>query len=237
MSSLATYTYGELLRAARDASAYFDQTRIPGGPAARMASTVLRDLSAKFTMRSPEGLESSVDIPVATIVAALGPPPAPVTLPNADLYIRAVVSRPNDPTEGDILPMTNPWGRLTFAGPAWYPLGRNAYFTGVASDWATVDHVTIEYAPYPGDLDSEDTVVALPDTAKDAFTAKLAYAFALRINRQPLSLEQPDPRQLIQLDVNAFQDTAQRAEWSWLVQLTNQRNKVRSSIPNGVEFT
>lgn len=229
-------TYGDVLTAARDASAWFDHSRIPGGVAARLASDIQRDLVAKLGKRDPERLSTTSILTNATVVASLGNPPTAVALPAAMQYVRAqyvVTGSQMEPPTLQMIPQSRLADRFDVG---WYIQGSNAYFTGVASQWSGIQSVIMTYVPYVVDLAAETDVLALPDDAQGAFKARLAYAFALRCNGMPASTEQPDLSQVIQLDVSAFGSEAEKAEASWLAQASDQRRKARLTIRNGADF-
>jgi hypothetical protein len=217
-------TYGDILRSARDASAFFDPTRISGGPAIRMAADIQRDLVGKLLKRNPEQVATTATLTSATVVAALGVPgvpPLPVTIPAAMRVVRMQVAYPTGQPR-TLIAITPDETREYEGDLAWFTQGGSAYFTGYASDWTAVQSVIVTYVPYVSDLATEADALVLPDDAKWAFTQRLAYAFALRVNGMPMSTEQPGSTP-IQLDINAFSAEAAKAESAWLAQITDQR--------------
>lgn len=229
-------TYGDVLTAARDGSAWFSHDRIPGGVAARLASDVQRDLVAKLCKRDPEKLSTTTTLSIATITAALavnGAAPLPVTLPAAASVVRMIARYGTVDNAHTLWAITPDEAVDATHEMSWYLQGGNAYFTGMASTWTAVTSVDVVYVPFVTDLAGETDVLTIPDDGKWAMSARLAYAFALRINGQPASLEQPDLSQVIQLDVSAFQGAATAAEQLWLAQASDQRRKMSRGTIRG----
>lgn len=228
--------YGDVLTAARDSSVWFDHSRTPGGVAARMASDIQRDLIAKLVKRDAERLSTTTSFSGATVVAALGTPPVAVALPAALQYVRANFVIAGSSLEPPVLRMTVPGRLATTDDVGWYVQGANAYFTGVASQWSNIGSVIVTYVPLPVDVVAETDVLAIPGDGKGAFKARLAYAFALRVNGMPASTEEPDMTQVIQLDVSAFASEADKAEAAWLAQASDQRRRAHLTIRNGADL-
>lgn len=231
-----SYTYHDVLTAARDSSAFFDPTRISGGPAIRMASDIQRDLVAKMAKRDPERLSTTATLTASTVVAALsvsGAAPLPVALPAAMQVVRMVV-RYGDTIRAHTLWAITPDEAVESANEmAWYLQGSNAYFTGTAEDWTAVTSVDVTYIPFVADLVTETDALTIPDDGKWAMTARLAYAFALRVSGMPVSTEVPDMSSVVQLDVSAFQAAATAAEQLWLSQASDQRRKMSRGTIRG----
>jgi len=229
-----SYLFVDILHAARDTCPYFDFRRIPDGTAARLASDIQRDLIVKCAKRDPERLSTTASIPVATITAALsvaGSAPLAVPLPAALQYIR-LIARPTG-AGGDpaILRQIAPYEMGDYTRDIAVSIqGANAYFTGAAPDWGWVSTVDVVYIPFATDFATLNDAVALPDDAKAAFSATLAWAFARRSNGSPFSLEAADQSNLIQLDVSSYQQAAEKAEMMWLASVSDQRRKVRGTI-------
>jgi len=220
-------TYGDVLRAARDGSAFFDATRIPGGPAIRFAADIQRDLVAKAAKRNPELLATTTTLTGAAVVAALGvpgTPPSPVTLPASHQIVRMQSLTPST-QPCTLIAITPDETREYESDRAWFTVGGQAYFTGYATDWTDVSSVIVTYIPAVTELATESDLLVLPDDAKWALTARLAYSFALRVNGMPMATEAPGSAP-IQLDISAFSAAAGAAESAWLAQLTDQRRKM-----------
>jgi hypothetical protein len=215
-----------VLRAARDASAFYDATRIPGGPAIRFAADIQRDLVAKAAKRNPELMATTTTLTSATVVASLGvpgTPPSAVTLPAFHQIVRIQSLGTGQPCT--LIAITPDETEDYESDRAWYSSGGSVYFTGYAGDWTGVASVIVTYIPLVADLATEADVLVLPDDAKWALTARLAYAFALRVNGMPMATEAPGSAP-IQLDINAFSAEAMKAESAWLGQITDQRRKM-----------
>lgn len=231
-----SFTYVDVLRAARDTCPYFDFRRIPGGTAARLASDIQRDLVAKLVKRDPERLATTQTLTGSTVVAALavaGAAPLPVALNPALQYVR-LIARYSTGSDPEILTMIAPHELPEYVGErACYLEGSNAYFSGQPADWSQVSTVDVVYVPWIPDIAALTDVLIVPDTAKSAFSSALAFAFARRCNGSPFSLEAADQSDLIRLDVTAFAQTAAEAERQWLATISDQRRKVRGTIREG----
>jgi hypothetical protein len=220
-------TYADILRSARDASAFFDATRIPGGPAVRMASDIQRDLVAKAAKRDPELLATTTTLTGATVVAALGSsgvPPTAVTLP-AFYQIVRIQSLTSSTQPSTLIAILPEEAHDYQSDRAWFTVGAQVYFTGYSADWTDVVSAIVTYIPAVSDLAAETDGLVVPDGAKWAMTARLAFAFAMRVNGMPTATESPGSAP-VQLDISAFSAQASQAESAWLAQLSDQRRKM-----------
>lgn len=222
-----TFTYGDVLAAARDTSPYFDPTRIPGGTAARMASAVQRELILGASRRDPDMFIATTAVPTASLV-----PGTPFQLPQflmvRDIETFFASNTPlSEPTR--YLPESRRFDMQQDRGV--YVTGQYLNLTGQLSDWATVDHLVVYYVPFVPDFTSETDALTVPDDAKDAFAASLAFRFALRVNGMPFDGMDPG-KGVIQLDPSGFAAEKQAATMNWWQRVTQGTRQRRVSNRN-----
>lgn len=245
MPNLSAFTAGDIIKAARDRSPWFDRSRIPDGPCARMLSTIFRELGAKIALRDPwaQAQNVPVDITIAQILAAIGPPRGITTFSSSfkAMWIVGITVTFTDPTrEPEILrqvpyELLEKWSGRGFVWQEPYIIP-----TGTVSDWSSVATLTTLAIGTSGNLDSPGVTLGggtfFPEIAQDAFIERLAEKFAIRLNGTPVSTEEPDMSQLIRLDVATFSRNADKSESALLQTMTRRENQIHITIPNGVEF-
>ena len=225
-----SYTFGDVMRAARDRSTYFARSRIPGGPAARNASAVQRDLLMKGAQRAPDRFA------LTTTIAIQNPPQVGIaqTLP-ANLLVERVetdfLGGLPTPEKTRMIPVSRKYDYDQ--DRAVYLLNGSLYMTGQAADWANVTQLTVFYVPLPNDFAAETDAVTLPDDAKEALVSRLALTFALHVNGMPYDARNPTS-QPIQVDVGSFQALAAEAEHAWLASIVTQVRQARTSNRNSL---
>ncbi len=229
-------TYLDISIAARDMNVWFDFVHIPRGIATRMASDIQRDLLVKAAKRDPDGLSTTTTLTGATVVASLGTPPLPVALPSALQYVRARVVTTGSSDQPDDLELITADHLSDWSGQGYWLQGSAAYFTGTTADWSNAQSVIVTYIPSPVDFTANTDLIALPDHAKGAFAARLAFAYAMRVNGMPASTDQPVAVDIVKVDVSMYAQLATKAEQEWLALLSDQRRKSRLTIPNGADF-
>ena len=206
----AVATYADLLNAARDASPFFDPTRIPGGVAARLASQSQRALIEATIRRDPDMFRVTTTVPAVSLV-----PGTPYTLPPFTQVIRLEVqfTAPEPfPEPLPFIPASRADDYASRRGA--YLTGTSLNFTGRPEDWGTIAGVVVCYVPQIADFAAESDSLSVPDDAKDAVAADLALRFARRVNGMPIDGEDPE-HGVIQLDMDAFTMHAATAVDGW----------------------